>query len=150
MGWLVRGLLKAAYLRPDGREAVKAFAREGDFVCPPAYFLQAGAGDNDDGFFFEALEPTTLATLTFAKLRTFYDRHPSWERVGRKIAEHAYLLKVRRERHFLLASTAERYEAFVRDFPGLRDRVPQYLIAAFLGVTPVALSRVVNRKARKR
>jgi CRP-like cAMP-binding protein len=59
------------------------------------------------------------------------------------------LKKERREASFLLLDAGERYEAFLEDFADLVPRLPQYHIASYLGITPVALSRIRSRRAGK-
>jgi CRP-like cAMP-binding protein len=75
-------------------------------------------------------------------LNEFYDRHACWERLGRKNAEQLVLIKEAREKELLLDSLEVRYQRFLQEFPGLADRIPQYHIASYLGVTDVALSRI--------
>ena len=51
---------------------------------------------------------------------------------------------------FVLDSPEERYEKFIRTEPELLNRVPQHVIASFLGITPVSLSRIRKRISNKR
>ncbi|HMB22564.1 MAG TPA: hypothetical protein VKP08_07045, partial [Anaerolineales bacterium] len=94
------------------------------------------------GFFIQALERTETIVLPNQLLNELYDRHPCWERFGRKMAEHLVIIKEAREKELLLDSLEVRYQRFLKEFPGLVDRVPQYHIASYLGVTDVALSRI--------
>ena len=75
-------------------------------------------------------------------LYKLYERHACWERLGRKNAENLALVKESREKELLLDSLEIRYRRFLKEFPGLADRIPQYHIASYLGVTDVALSRI--------
>jgi len=54
-------------------------------------------------------------------------------------------LKVQRERDLLTLSAEELYRKFVANSPALASRVPQKDLAAFLGVTPVGINRIVRR-----
>jgi hypothetical protein len=56
--------------------------------------------------------------------------------------EKGYCIKEAREREFLLFDAKARYRSFLSTYPGLEKRVKQHLIASYLGITPVALSRV--------
>jgi CRP-like cAMP-binding protein len=94
------------------------------------------------GFFIQALERTETIVLPNRVLNEFYDRHPCWERIGRRNAENLALFKEMREKEFLLDSLETRYRRFLKDYPSLTDRIPQYHIASYLGVTDVALSRI--------
>ena len=51
---------------------------------------------------------------------------------------------VLQRRVLMLMSTAasERYEHFLKAYPDLPNRVPQHMIAAYLGITPQALSTI--------
>ena len=51
---------------------------------------------------------------------------------------------------FVLDSPEERYEKFILTEPDLHNRVPQHIIASFLGITPVSLSRIRKRLFDKR
>ena len=51
-------------------------------------------------------------------------------------------MKTEREREFLLFDAETRYKSFLNTFPGLERRIKQHLIASYLGITPVALSRI--------
>lgn len=51
---------------------------------------------------------------------------------------------------FVLDSPEERYEKFILSEPDLFNRVPQHVIASFLGITPVSLSRIRKRLLDKR
>ena len=49
----------------------------------------------------------------------------------------------------LMSSSAiERYQHFVETYPGIIQRVPQKMVASYLGITPEALSKVRGDKAR--
>jgi hypothetical protein len=54
-------------------------------------------------------------------------------------------VKVRRERDLLMLSAEALYRKFVNETPSLAERVPQKDLAAFLGVTPVGLNRIIRR-----
>lgn len=50
---------------------------------------------------------------------------------------------------FILDKPEERYEKLITNDPDLFNRVPQHIIASFLGITPVSLSRIRKRIAEK-
>ncbi|RME51917.1 MAG: Crp/Fnr family transcriptional regulator, partial [Deltaproteobacteria bacterium] len=79
-----------------------------------------------------------------------YDEHPCWQVAARKIAEEHYVKKNRREFEFMQLSADSRYEAFLEAHADLLPRLSQYHIAAYLGITPVALSRIRRRRRMRR
>jgi len=132
------GLVRFFYCTEDGREFNKHFAMENGF----AGSFHSLMLHEPCGFFIQALERTETIALPNHLLNELYDRHPCWERFGRKMAEHLVIIKEAREKELLLDSLEVRYRRFLKEFPGLVDRVPQYHIASYLGVTDVALSRI--------
>ncbi|HTL13323.1 MAG TPA: Crp/Fnr family transcriptional regulator [Bdellovibrionota bacterium] len=148
IGFVITGLLRAFYVDADGKERTKAFWPEGVL----AYSLGAtqahpGASDEDlEDWTVQAVEPSHVFTLALADLDRLYGGHPCWNHIGRVFWQHAYREKMVREREFLLLSATERYRRLAGRDPALLDRIPQYLVASYLGITPVALSRLRGRK----
>jgi CRP-like cAMP-binding protein len=136
--FIAGGLVRFFYSTEDGREFNKHFAMENGYA---GSFHSLVLGE-PCGFFIQALERTETIVLPNRVLNEFYDRHPCWERIGRRNAENLALFKEMREREFLLDSLETRYRRFLKQYPGLADRIPQYHIASYLGVTDVALSRI--------
>ena len=136
--FISKGLVRFFYCTEDGKEFNKHFAMENGFAGSfHSLILQEPCG-----FFIQALETTETIVLPNRVLNQFYERHACWERIGRKNAEQLALIKEAREKELLLDSLEVRYQRFLREFPGLTDRIPQYHIASYLGVTDVALSRI--------
>jgi CRP-like cAMP-binding protein len=136
--FIVQGLVRFFYATESGKEYNKHFAKENDFAGA-MHALVLGAPSR---FFIQAFEKTHTIVLPNDGLNALYERHACWERLGRKNAEYLALQKEARERAFLLDSLPTRYRHFVTHYPGLLDRLPQYHIASYLGVTDVALSRI--------
>jgi CRP-like cAMP-binding protein len=133
-----KGLVRFFYSTEDGKEFNKHFAMENGF----AGSFHSLILNEPCSFFIQALEKTETIVLPNRVLNEFYDRHASWERIGRINAEWLALIKEAREKELLLDSLEVRYRRFLKEFPGLSNRIPQYHIASYLGVTDVALSRI--------
>jgi len=136
--FIVRGLVRFFYSTEDGKEFNKHFAMENGF----AGSFHSLVLHEPCGFFIQALERTETIVLPNQLLYELYERHACWERLGRRNAENLALVKESREKELLLDSLEIRYRRFLKEYPGLADRVPQYHIASYLGVTDVALSRI--------
>lgn len=136
--FIIRGIVRFFYSTEDGKEFNKHFAMENQF----AGSFHSLALNAPCGFYIQALEPISAITLPHKVMQQSYDRHPCWERLGRKHAEHMFLFKEAREKELLLDSLEVRYKRFLKNFPGLSERIAQYHIASYLGVTDVALSRI--------
>ena len=136
--FIIHGLVRFFYSTEDGKEFNKHFAMENGF----AGSFHSLVLHEPCGFFIQALERTETIVLPNQLLYELYERHACWERLGRRNAENLALVKESREKELLLDSLEIRYRRFLKEYPGLADRIPQYHVASFLGVTDVALSRI--------
>jgi len=140
---IVKGLVRFVYLSPEGKEYNKSFAAEGEFVGCLLSMLSA----QSCRFSIQALEQCQCLYLSNAKRKQLYQQYPQWERVGRILVEQLALKKEAREAEFLLDSAETRYQRFISQHPQWAERLPQYHIASYLGITDVALSRIRHRNS---
>lgn len=106
-----------------------------------------------EGFFFgvpsstsiEALEEIDAVAIERATMDAAYERHPCWDRVGRLHALLALRHKFDKERRFRVLTAEDRYRRLLAEASPLARRVPQYHLAAYLGVAPETLSRIRAR-----
>lgn len=97
----------------------------------------------------QALEPSVVLRVPRAALLAAYDRDHAVERFGRLMIEDALMGSQRRSTNLLTLGPDERYRVFMTTRPEVARRVPQYLIASYLGVTPEGLSRIRGRLAKR-
>jgi CRP/FNR family transcriptional regulator, anaerobic regulatory protein len=90
----------------------------------------------------EALEQTELMLLPFRELERLYEENPKFERVGRLMAEDTIIRIRNRNISLLNDSPEERYLQLMQQRPKVIKRVPQHLIASYLGIEPETLSRI--------
>lgn len=138
LGFVLSGLLYNHYNLNNGELTVKNFIYEGQLVtCYTDLLLNRPAS-----FSCLALETTRLIIVKYADLQKLYTRHICWERIGRLAAEKQFILKESRETDFLFLDAKRRYLKFVQENSTLVNRVPQYLIASYIGISPASLSRI--------
>lgn len=134
--FVASGLVRLYYLGIDGKEYIKGFYCENIMVGN----LSAMIMDEPSRFAIETLEPCVLIELESKE-----DYGPALQPfVDRLLLHHYRSLLVRNERReasLLTMSAKERFLHFVRTFPGDINRIKQYHIASYLGITSVALSR---------
>ncbi|MFC5701388.1 Crp/Fnr family transcriptional regulator [Cohnella faecalis] len=141
IAFCAEGLFRFYYDTENGNELNKSFCGKGDFVASFHSLLL----DSPSRLHIQALEDSELWVISYADYIGLYDRHVCWERLGRRMAERLFIKKEQRERELLLCSAEERYRLFVNENPELHERIPLYHIASYLGITPVALSRIRRR-----
>lgn len=136
--FVTRGLLRFYYVDGEGDEANKAFIAESTFAGP----LASSMLDLPVIYGVQALEETHLLVCDYRAFVALFEDDPVFERLGRKFAEQLLMRKELRMRSMLQQNARERYLDFVTQHPDLVQRIPQYHIASYLGITEVSLSRL--------
>lgn len=139
--FVCKGLLRFYYPDENGVESNKAFIAEHSFAGP----LAAHSLNLSLLYGVEALEPTTVLTAQLSDFTNLYEQHPLFDKLGRKLAEQLLVHKELRTRSLLQRNATERYQEFLSHHSHVAQRIPQYHIASYLGITEVSLSRI--RKA---
>jgi CRP-like cAMP-binding protein len=122
-----------------------------DFVFAPGLVTSFGSAVRNQParVAISAVEDCAVTLWPFEELRKQMDGRLEWEKFGRKVAEWLYVRKEDRELAFLLQSADERYDALSAEFPAAVSRIPQHLLASYLGVAPESLSRLKARRKSK-
>ncbi|MNX90852.1 hypothetical protein D3C86_1229170 [compost metagenome] len=93
----------------------------------------------------ETFEPCTLLVLSRENLEKLYADFPKSHIIMRKVMEQRFIHAQQVVSSHILLNPSERYLQFAEKFPDLMQRVPQHILASFLGITPVSLSRIRKR-----
>jgi CRP-like cAMP-binding protein len=98
----------------------------------------------------EALSDTRLIVFPFSVLKKLFTESMAWNSFGRVLSEYLGLGLEDRMVGLLTLSPEERYiELLSSNKKKILERIPQHLIANYLGITPVSLSRIRNRVNKK-
>ncbi|WP_428225804.1 hypothetical protein [Flavobacterium sp.] len=81
-------------------------------------------------------------------MQSFFNDTTHGNKIGRLIIEHRFGVVVNQLLSLNKNTPEERYKRFVQEYFELTQRIPQYLIAAFIGVKPQSLSRIRTRLAK--
>ena len=142
--YLHQGLVRIFYTDAKGREFNKSFFYENQLIWPVAPSVRT----SQTHFTIAALEDLTVSECSFNRLHAMLKGSGYWEQFAllpyaERFAERLF----RREYEFLLYAATERYQAFCREKPHLVQRIPDYHLASYLGMTNVTLSRIKNSPA---
>lgn len=144
--FVVQGLLRYYFTDPEtGEERTGQFFDETRLFTDAASFLARTPATQA----IQALEDSTVLRLPRAAIYAAYENDHALERFGRVMVEEALVGSQRRAANLLTLTADERYRTFVTTRPEVARRVPQYLIASYLGITPEGLSRIRGRLAKK-
>ncbi len=140
IGFIAKGLVKKIYLTHEGKEFIKEFASEGEIIAPYSSLLQS----KRTIFSIQAIEDTDLVTIDWQQVVPMFSTSIHWMELGKRIAEVHFINREVREFELLKMSAIERYKAFEKRYSHLQGRLKKQDIAAYLGITPVALSRIIT------
>lgn len=138
------GLVRSYYL-VDGREITTNFFVEDSCFSNYQSFLSR----TPSLMYTDVLEDTEVVDVDYDGLQYAYEYIPDSERVGRLVAEQLYLLLSGRNASLLMETPEQRYIKVLQEKPDLIKRVPQYMVASYLGITPEALSRIRSRISKR-
>jgi len=141
LGIVMRGCLRLYYLNSKGEEFNRAFKFEGDLASTYTFNLEGAPSPMGA----EALEDTEMLLIDLKDFLKLQEGDFCWERMAARLALSHYKRKEKREFQFLTMDASERYLELLKDYPGIENRIPQFHLASYLGITPFSLSRIVSK-----
>ncbi|MEM6265704.1 MAG: Crp/Fnr family transcriptional regulator, partial [Bacteroidota bacterium] len=142
--FIEKGILRVKIIDLDGKEHTTHFATENQFIADYNAFLT----QTKSRYQLEAMEDTDVIVLPRTAIEWGYDNLQEGQKLGRLIAEYYFIYLDTRIQQLYTLSPIERYDLMDQIFPNIHNRVPQHMIASYLGITPIHLSRI-KREARK-
>jgi len=137
-GFIIKGILRTFFITDDAVEYTTSFCTENEIAMN--YIISAK--ELPDEYFSQAVEDSIILVIDYENLLKLEEKNPKWNILKSKIIEYYYPLKIERERSLLATSAEERYLNFIENYSEIIDKIPQYQIASYLGITPIALSRI--------
>jgi CRP-like cAMP-binding protein len=130
------------WFNKDGREITFQFFFEGQAVASIDSFLN----NQPSLYTIESIEPSDIISISKDRFEKFCQLSPEFkegfqELMYQRFRNYANLFLSR-----IKDSPRERYEDLILNHPEIIKRVPQHYIASYLGITPISLSRIRNRK----
>lgn len=144
--FVINGCLRCYYVDREGDEHIVQFAVENWWIADLQSFLTQSPAQ----FNVDAIEPSELIQIEYQHLQQLYREVPKFERFFRLIIQNAFVASQRRIIASFSRDAESRYLEFKQRYPDIEQRVPQYMIASYLGITPEFLSKIRKRLAEKR
>ena len=136
--FIISGCTKTFFVDQEGDEHIVMFAIENWWTADLGSFITQTTADYN----VQCLEKTTVAQFSFDALERLYKEIPKFERFFRIIIQKAFVASQKRIVRNLSLPAKERYLLFRNQYPDIERRVPQYLIASYLGITKQFLSKI--------
>jgi CRP-like cAMP-binding protein len=142
--YVLEGAMRAYLLDDKGKEHTLVISVEDWWISDfNSYLSQEPAS-----LFVEALEDSVLIQIDYPSEQTLMERIPKFERFFRLITQRSLAFQQKRVLCNLSKSAEERYDEFVAMYPHIASRVPQYVLASYLGFSTEFLSKIRAGKAK--
>ncbi|WP_293886686.1 MULTISPECIES: Crp/Fnr family transcriptional regulator [unclassified Sphingobacterium] len=145
-GYVQKGCVRIYYLDENGFEVTLAFAVEDWWISDIASFHY----HTPSSLYMETLEDSEFLMLTPDTKERLLETIPKFERVFRMLVQRRLAVLQNRLIHTMAKPAADRYLEFIALYPTISQRVPQYYIASYLGVSPEFVSIIRKRLAAKK
>ncbi len=140
--YVVSGALKAYYINADnGNDEILFFAIDDWWASD----LDSFSKQQPSIYNIEAIEKTTVLQISHSSFQQLLAELPSMERYFRLILESYLGALQKRIIHNNVYDAESRYFAFLENYPTIVSKVPQYLIASYLGVSAEFISRIKKK-----
>ena len=137
-----KGCLRLFFVNEKGIEQTIQFALENWWIADYTSF----SSQKPSGFYIQAVERSEVLALDFVSQEEMLHRFPQMERYFRLVHQRAHAATQFRIKFLYSLSKEEFYNHFNKLYPEFVQRIPQYLLASFLGLTPEYLSEIRGRK----
>lgn len=140
--FVLSGCLRKYFVNVNGVEQTTEFAIENWWITDNMAFEHQAKTD----FYIQAVENSQVLFISANDQERLLQQYPKMERYFRFIYQRAYAAAQLRFRYLYEFSKEEFYLHLTKNHPEFVQRIPQYLIASFLGFTPEYLSEIRSKK----
>ena len=146
IAFVEKGTLREYSISENGAEHIIQFALEGWTISDLYSFLTGEPATYN----IDALEDSELVLISKAAQEELLKKVPKYETYTRLQLTGAYLAMQKRVTSIISLSLEQRYANLTSVYPNIIQRVPQHMIASYMGLTPETLSRVRRKMTGKK
>jgi CRP-like cAMP-binding protein len=141
-----KGVLRSYTVDDKGYEHIIQFALEGWWISDQYSFFTG----EPSTYNIDALEDAELLLLNRSSYEALMDAVPKFERYQRILVQNSLIAMQRRLLGSMSLTAEEKYINLINAYPDIIQRVPQHMIASYLGITPETLSRIRRLMVQRR
>lgn len=139
--YIISGCTKTFIVDDKGQEHIVMFAIEDWWVSDMGSFITQTPAD----YHIQCIENTEVFQFSYQNQEEFLNKIPKLDRLFRKMIERALVSSQKRIVRGFSLSAKEQYLHFKENYPSIEQRVPQYMIASYLGITKEFLSKIKSQ-----
>lgn len=144
--YIAKGAMRSYLLDDSGQEHTVAIAIDDWWIADFASYVYREPAT----LFVEALEDTTLIQISYDDEQELMANLPKFAKFYLNLVQFGFANLQRRILSDISLNAAERYENFLLKYPAMAARIPQYALASYLGISHELLSKIRNKRIKKR
>lgn len=144
LNFVTKGLMRK-YYKKGKAEINTQLSTEGHIIHAQESFHSRTPSE----YFVEAIEASTLVSITYDNLEKLYSSSHKMEKLGRLVITFTMVIKDRWQMNMIKLTPRERFLHFVHQNPDLLQRVPQKYLASYLNIQPETFSRFKHLLRKK-
>lgn len=133
-----KGIVKSSFIDHTGKEHILQFAASNWWISDFAAFFK----QETSSLAIDCIEDCEVYAISHEHLNALCIKVPAIEHFFRVKSNFGYVALQQRILSLMSKSAKERYEDFIKQYPGFTDHIPKQLIASYLGVSRETLSRL--------
>jgi CRP-like cAMP-binding protein len=141
VAFVEKGAMRLYKVDEDGSEHIIQFAVEGQFITDLYSFLTNEVSMCN----IDAIEDSELVLITRTASDELRKRSPQYQEFIFQLTSEAYIQMERRMASVISLSPEERYRELTTEYTDIVQRLPQHMIASYMGLSPETLSRIRKR-----
>jgi CRP-like cAMP-binding protein len=143
--FITKGCVRAYTVDEKGSDHVNSFSIENWWTGDRESLMM----QQPSRFNIDAIEDTELVLFTHENFELLCREIPAFNNMVNAILQRSFIAAQNRIQASLTLTAEEKYLNFISKYPGFASRIPQTMIASYLGMTPETLSRIRKQTAKK-
>ena len=144
--FVASGCLRLYSVDPKGKEHILQFAPEEWWIGD----MESFSKNTPSSYFIDAIEESHVLLIDFASQEKLFQQVPEAVVFLQQLMQNSQVATQKRIIFSMSASAEQRYLDFIKTYPSFTQRVPQHMIASYLGITPESLSRIRKQVVTKK
>ncbi|MBX4262613.1 Crp/Fnr family transcriptional regulator [Clostridium estertheticum] len=138
IGLIINGVFRSYYVDKIGNDITKYFYSE----CGILFSYMAHLSQEKSMYYIQALEDSEILVAKISDFEKIVEGNYQLLLFYKTMIDSVFIMKEEHASSFKLLTSMERYKQFLAAYPVLEQRIKQYHLASYLGITPVSLSRI--------
>ena len=143
--FVASGCLRTYTIDDKGKEHILQFSIENWWTGD----MDSHMNGTPTSYFIDAIEDAEVLLFDNTSLQKVFDYIPALAAQYQEGLQKHAAAKSKRIVSSLSATAEQRYDDFLKTYPSIAQRVPQHMIASYLGITPETLSRIRKQQSHK-